>query len=202
MADPELRKNPAPIAAPMPMSRRCRPLRVREGCVSAGMLRESVVSVIPLLPQFTAIGLSVVSKAVVLLHVRLLLYLGVRSRNGKNRTLRPSKDHSTKRKRSRTRLQLVLRQNGYWKTNCFVMEVEHSSRVHSPSSPRGESSLPYFIFRFVCAPLDGHSEDHAGLTRRGLERASSALARAPRNTCLTNLSLNSSVNGDVRNKRR
>src|SRR5260370_22465269 len=39
------------------------------------------------------------------------------SRNGKNRTLRPSKDHSTKRKRSRTRLQLVLRQNGYWKTS-------------------------------------------------------------------------------------
>src|SRR5258708_26818851 len=56
MADPELRKNPAPIAAPMPMSWRCRPLRVREGCISAGTLRESVVSVIPLLPQFTAIG--------------------------------------------------------------------------------------------------------------------------------------------------
>src|SRR3979411_2628835 len=36
---------------------------------------------------------------------------GVRSRNGKNRTLRPSKDHSTKRKRSRTRLQLVLCDN-------------------------------------------------------------------------------------------
>jgi hypothetical protein len=32
-----------------------------------------------------------------------------------------------KEKRSRTRLQLVLRQNGYWKTNCFVMEVERSS---------------------------------------------------------------------------
>ncbi|MEY2608450.1 MAG: hypothetical protein QOH31_6304, partial [Verrucomicrobiota bacterium] len=40
--------------------------------------------------------------------------------------LGPSKDHSTKRKRSRTRLQLVSRQNGYWKTNCFVMEVERS----------------------------------------------------------------------------
>src|SRR6266481_6566920 len=77
MADPELRKNPAPIAAPMPMSWRCRPLRVRGGCVSAGMLRESVVSVIPLLPQFTAIGLSVVSKAVVLLHFLLLLYLAL-----------------------------------------------------------------------------------------------------------------------------
>src|SRR5258708_7983599 len=49
------------------------------------------------------------------------------ARNGKNRTLRPSKDHSTKRKRSRTRLELVLRQNGYWKTNCFVMEFERSS---------------------------------------------------------------------------
>src|SRR5260221_11820821 len=65
----------------------------------------------------------------------------------------PSKDHSTKRERSRTRLQLVLRQNGYWKTNCFVMEVERSSCVHSPSSPRGESSLPYLNFRFVCAPV-------------------------------------------------
>jgi len=52
--------------------------------------------------------------------------------------------------------------------------------------------------------LDGHSEDHAGLTRRGLERVvvSPALARTPRNTCLTNLSLNSSVNGEVRNRRR
>jgi hypothetical protein len=30
------------------------------------------------------------------------------SRNGKNPTLRPSKDHSTKRERSRTRLQLVF----------------------------------------------------------------------------------------------
>jgi hypothetical protein len=52
--------------------------------------------------------------------------------------------------------------------------------------------------------LDGHSEDHAGLTRRGLERvvASPALARAPRNTCLTNLSLNSSVSGEDRNRRR
>src|SRR3984893_17649590 len=42
-----------------------------------------------------------------------------------------SKDHSTKRKRSRTRLQLVSRQNGYWKTNCFVMEVERSYSVDS-----------------------------------------------------------------------
>jgi len=40
--------------------------------------------------------------------------------------LGPSKDHSTKRKRSRTRLQLVSRQNGYWKINCFVMEVKRS----------------------------------------------------------------------------
>jgi hypothetical protein len=38
--------------------------------------------------------------------------IGIRSRNGKNRMLRPSKDHSTKRERSRTRLQLVLWQNG------------------------------------------------------------------------------------------
>jgi hypothetical protein len=47
-------------------------------------------------------------------------------------------------------------------------------------------------------------EDHAGLIRRGLERVVvlPALARAPRNTCLTNLSLNSSVSGDVRNRRR
>jgi len=35
--------------------------------------------------------------------------------NGHSYRDRPSKDHSTKRKRSRTRLQLVLRQNGYWK---------------------------------------------------------------------------------------
>jgi hypothetical protein len=47
-------------------------------------------------------------------------------------------------------------------------------------------------------------EDHAGLIRRGLERVVvlPALARTPRNTCLTNLSLNSSVSGDVRNRRR
>jgi hypothetical protein len=56
------------VAAAMPMSWRCRPLRVREGCVSAGKLRESVVSVILLLPQFTAIGLSVAAKAFVILH--------------------------------------------------------------------------------------------------------------------------------------
>src|SRR5260221_4874112 len=77
MADPELRKNPAPIEGPMPMSWRCRPLRVREGCVSTGMLRESVASVIPLLPQITGIGLSVVSKAFVMPHFLLLLYLAL-----------------------------------------------------------------------------------------------------------------------------
>src|SRR5258708_33886459 len=75
MADRELRKNPAPIAAPMPMSWRCRPLRVREGCISAGILRESWFLSYRYYLNFTAIGLSVVSKAVVLLHVRLLLYL-------------------------------------------------------------------------------------------------------------------------------
>ena len=58
--------------------------------------------------------------------VKWMKLIGVRSRNGKNRTLRPSKDHSIKGKRSRTRLQLVLRQNRYWKTNCLVMEVERS----------------------------------------------------------------------------
>jgi hypothetical protein len=41
--------------------------------------------------------------------------LGVSSGNGKNRTLRPSKDHSIKGKRSRD-----------WKTNCLVMGVERS----------------------------------------------------------------------------
>src|ERR1700722_585248 len=52
--------------------------------------------------------------------------------------------------------------------------------------------------------LDGHSADHADLTRRGLERVvvSPAPARTPRNTWLTNWSLNSSVNGEVRNRRR
>jgi hypothetical protein len=34
--------------------------------------------------------------------------LGVTSRNGKNRTLRPSKDNSSLKKRSRIRLQRVL----------------------------------------------------------------------------------------------
>jgi len=81
MADPELRKNPAPIAAPMPMSWRCRPLRVREGCVSAGMLRESVVSAISLLPPFTAIDMALAFKAFVittLLVVARLWFAGCR----------------------------------------------------------------------------------------------------------------------------
>src|SRR5580704_4955748 len=41
------------------------------------MLRESVVSVIPLLPQITGVGLSVVSKAFVIPHFLLLLYLAL-----------------------------------------------------------------------------------------------------------------------------
>src|SRR6266446_5391672 len=44
---------------------------------------------------------------------------------------------------------------GTGRPSCFVMEVERSSRVHSHSSPRGESSLPYLNFRFVCAPFGG-----------------------------------------------
>src|ERR1700716_2671438 len=48
--------------------------------------------------------------------------LGVSSRNGKNRTLRPSKDHSTKRKRSRTRLQLVLCDNWHGNAGCLVAQ--------------------------------------------------------------------------------
>jgi hypothetical protein len=47
---------------------------------------------------------------------------GVSSRNGKNRTLRPSKDHSTKRKRSRTRLQLVLCDDWHGNTGCLVAQ--------------------------------------------------------------------------------
>jgi hypothetical protein len=45
-----------------------------------------------------------------------------RRRNGKNRTLRPSKDHSTKRKRSRTRLQLVLCDDWHGNTSCLVAQ--------------------------------------------------------------------------------
>jgi hypothetical protein len=48
--------------------------------------------------------------------------VGVSSRNGKNRTLRPSKDHSTKRKRSRTRLQLVLCDDWHGNTGCLVAQ--------------------------------------------------------------------------------
>src|SRR5260221_1372008 len=77
MADTEVRNIQARIAASMHMSLRCRPLRVREACVSAGMLRESVASVIPLLPQITGIGLSVVSRAFVMPHFLLLLYLAL-----------------------------------------------------------------------------------------------------------------------------
>src|ERR1700693_5092985 len=49
-------------------------------------------------------------------------HIGVSSRNGKNRTLRPSKDHSTKRKRSRTRLQLVLCDDWHGNTGCLVAQ--------------------------------------------------------------------------------
>ncbi|MEY2604052.1 MAG: hypothetical protein QOH31_1843 [Verrucomicrobiota bacterium] len=44
------------------------------------------------------------------------------SRNGKNRTLRPSKNHSAKRKRSRMRLQLVLCDDWQWNTGCLVAQ--------------------------------------------------------------------------------
>ena len=42
--------------------------------------------------------------------------------NGHSYRDRPSKDYSTKRKRSRIRLQLVLREDWCW-TRCFVVEV-------------------------------------------------------------------------------
>ena len=45
---------------------------------------------------------------------RTLDELGDASRKGILRTFRPSKNHSTKIKRSRTRLQLVLRENWCW----------------------------------------------------------------------------------------
>ena len=44
------------------------------------------------------------------------------ARNGKNRALRPSKDHSTKRKRSRIRLQLVLCDDWHGNTGCLVAQ--------------------------------------------------------------------------------
>jgi len=64
-------------------------------------------------------------------------------------------------------------------------------------SPTGEPRTRVDV-RGSARGLNCHSEDHTGLTRRGLERAvaSPGLARAPRNTCLTNLSLNSSVSGE------
>src|SRR5258708_9668185 len=51
--------------------------------------------------------------------------IGGSSRKGILRTLRRSKNHPTKIKRSRTRLQLVLRENSYW-TRCFVLERHRS----------------------------------------------------------------------------
>ena len=48
--------------------------------------------------------------------------LGIRSRNGKNRTLRPSKDSSSLKKRSRMRLQLVLRGDWHGNTGWLVAQ--------------------------------------------------------------------------------
>jgi hypothetical protein len=45
--------------------------------------------------------------------------IGDTSRKGKLRTLRPSKNHSTKIKRSRTRLRLVYGKTGAGGTRCF-----------------------------------------------------------------------------------
>jgi hypothetical protein len=45
---------------------------------------------------------------------------GVTSRNGKNRTLRRSKNYAAKIKRSRTRLQLVLCDDWHGNTGCLA----------------------------------------------------------------------------------
>jgi hypothetical protein len=49
--------------------------------------------------------------------------LGVTARNGNLIKFRPSKHYSTKRKRSRIRLQLVLREDWSWRNRCFAVEV-------------------------------------------------------------------------------
>ena len=69
-------------------------------------------------------------------------HIGVSSRNGKNRTLRPSKDHSTKRKRSRTRLQLVLCDDWHGNTGCLVAQDFSLADQGSQSHPRGDFA-PY-----------------------------------------------------------
>src|SRR6266550_4578113 len=64
--------------------------------------------------------------------------IGVSSGNGNLRTLVPSKNHPTKMKRSRTRLQLVLWEDWYWgpAALCWRFSVPHEMR--SDSVPRGD----------------------------------------------------------------
>src|SRR5258708_24310389 len=64
----------------------------------------------------------------------------VGSGNGTLRTLRRSKNHPTKIKRSRTRLQLVLGENCYWRPAalCWRFSIPHEMRSHSV--PRGDSA--------------------------------------------------------------
>src|SRR5260221_3502092 len=73
------------------------------------------------------------------------------SRNGKNRTLRPSKDHSTKRKRSRTRLQIVLREKWCWRPAAFWWKsgVPHDAPSHG--RPRGDRAPYRTLFSVSCA---------------------------------------------------
>src|SRR5258706_8613944 len=51
---------------------------------------------------------------------------------------RPSKDHSTKRKRSRTRLQLVLRENWCWRLAALWWRFSVTHDVRSHCRPRGD----------------------------------------------------------------
>jgi hypothetical protein len=66
---------------------------------------------------------------------------GKRVRSSREETLRPSKDHSTKRKRSRTRLQLVSRQNGYWRPTALWWKL--SVPPECIRTPVHEERVPY-----------------------------------------------------------
>jgi hypothetical protein len=93
---------------------------------------------------------------------------GDASRKGILRTLRPSKNHSTKRKRSRIQLQRVLRENWCWEPAalCWRFSVPHGICSHSvPRAPGRSTSrhpyrvierqhcLAYIIFPFLRCPL-------------------------------------------------
>jgi len=102
---------------------------------------------------------------------------GDASRKGILRTFRPSKNHSSKINRSRTRLQLVLRENWCWDPLLCAGGSAFLMRCLRTPFREETRSLAYVKFRFLRRPLFARLFQSSGHPRRfrGAHRRSSRI---------------------------